>query len=528
MRMRLLCACVFLLGACAGLSEAAGTAARKGLYIIFDASGSMWQKLPDGQFRIDAARAVLAGLAAGEYQGFEVAFRAYGHRRKGDCRDSELMIPFTPPESALPKLKELVKQIEPTGMTPIHHSLNEALRDFGDREGEIILISDGEETCDTDPCELVRAWREKNVKISVHVVGLGLDEKSRAAMKCISDAAGTEYKDAASAKELGEGLGQIQRTASAPALRIYARTADGREMEVDGTVAGADRKAIPVASHARNVLTPGRYTLTAGVKTRNGTIYMPVTQAVDVAEHGDSRVSLVVVEPPSVLARSSDGDAGFDGSPIHAYQDGKKAFDLRPEGRVYLDEGAYEFRSKPNADNDLVVRETFAAGDHKEITFKLTTTVLVKVKLVTSGSGTWLRENCELWQEGKRRYAVHVANGARVTPGTYELRLDDELTPFTKSGLVITGEKEQQLELTVPVGHLTVIYQKADGTRDKDDRCFVGRGSKGGGIYRLSGEKIPLAAGNYNVTGWARKGSYDPVVIDIAEGQDREVVLRAK
>ncbi|MBI2840813.1 MAG: hypothetical protein HYX75_21045 [Acidobacteria bacterium] len=500
----------------------------KGLYIIFDASGSMWQKLPDGEFRIDAARRVLAGLAAGEYQGLDVAFRAYGHRRKGDCRDSELMVPFSEPETALPKLKELMTHLEPTGMTPITYSLIAALEDFGGREGEIVLISDGEETCDADPCELVRAWREKEIRIRVHVVGLGLDDKSRAAMKCISDAAGTAYRDADSAAELAEGLGQIQRTASAPALLILGRTATGKEMSVNGEVTGVGKEALPVASHLRNALKPGKYSLSAGVKTKNGTIYRPVTQMVEVAERGDTRVDLTVVEPPSVTAHFGEGDAVVSGSPVHAYMSGKKAFELLPGVRAYIDEGSYEFRAKPNVDNDLKISETFAAGEHKDITFQMAKTVLVKVRVVASGTRSWFRENCELWQEGKKRYSVHVMNGARVEPGTYEIRLPNELTPFAKPDLVVTDEKEQQIEVIVPVGHLTVVYQRADGARDKDDRCFVGRGEKGSGVFKQSGEKIPLTAGKYNVTGWAQKGKYDPVAVEIAEGQDREVVLRAK
>ena len=57
---------------------------------------------------------------------------------------------------------------------------------MGERPGEIILISDGIETCDEDPCELVRSWAEKDIAIKVHVVGLGLDEKERTAMQCIA------------------------------------------------------------------------------------------------------------------------------------------------------------------------------------------------------------------------------------------------------------------------------------------------------------------------------------------------------
>ncbi|MCG8605060.1 hypothetical protein MJD09_08690, partial [bacterium] len=75
---------------------------------------------------------------------------------------------------------------------------------------------------------------------------------------------------------------------------------------------------------------------------------------------------------------------------------------------------------------------------------------------------------------------------------------------------------------------VTVVYLKADGTRDKDERCFIGPGPTGGGKYKLTGQKHPLVPGVYNVSGWSQMGQYDRVVFEIEEGKDIEVVLQAK
>ena len=174
------------------------------IYIILDSSGSMWGELSDKSTKVETAKNVLKEYVAGDFEGYELAFRVYGHRKKGDCKDSELLIPFGNPELVISELTESIDSIKPLGKTPITYSLQQALEDFGDKQGEIILISDGIETCDADPCELIRQWAEKDIKIKVHVVGLGLDEKSKAAMQCISDAAGTEYRDASTASELSE------------------------------------------------------------------------------------------------------------------------------------------------------------------------------------------------------------------------------------------------------------------------------------------------------------------------------------
>ena len=497
-----------------------------GIYIIFDASGSMWQKLPDNSYKIEVAKRVLQEFVAGEFEGYELALRVYGHRRKGDCTDSELAVPFAAPGEVVSQLSDFMKRVDPIGKTPIYYSLGEALKDFGDRTGEIILISDGIETCDADPCSLVRAWREKDVKITVHVVGLGLDEISKEAMKCISEAAGTEYHDAGSASELAEGLQKIQKQATMAALRIEAVDDAGNQMRVHGTLSQDGKHMYEVASHSRNFVEAGEYNLMLGVQTKNGNLYKPITKTVQVAETGETSVKVEVQVPPSVKAKFTDRGEEQRGSLVRAYQNGKEVFTFRWVDEVYVDEGTYEFRAQPNRENELSVIDSFSAGDRKEIVFVMVHTVKVTVKMVASGSGIWFRENYELWQSGEKKYMVHVTNGARVLPGTYDLHLPNTLTPYIKPGIVVTDEAEQRFEVTVPVGHVTVAYRLADGTRDKDKRCFIGRGPDVKGKYKMSGEKHPLTPGTYNVVGW--RGKYDRVVFEIEEGEEKEIILQVK
>ena len=197
----------------ASLSPEAVAQDKDAIYIIFDASGSMWGELPDKSRKVTVAKEVLEDFVGGDFEGYDLALRAYGHRRNADCRDSELVVPFGPPEQVVGQVQAFAKDLNPLGKTPISYSLRQALADFGDRSGEIILISDGIETCDEDPCALIREWREKDIQIKVHVVGLGLDEKAKSAMQCIAEAAGTEYRDAESATTLAEGLARIQEEA---------------------------------------------------------------------------------------------------------------------------------------------------------------------------------------------------------------------------------------------------------------------------------------------------------------------------
>ena len=505
------------------------------IYIIFDASGSMWGELPDQSRKVTVAKQVLEDFVAGDFEGYELALRAYGHRRKGDCRDSELVVPFGPPEQVVGQVQAFAKNLNPLGKTPISYSLRQALADFGDRSGKIILISDGIETCDEDPCALVREWREKDIQIKVHVVGLGLDEKAKSAMQCIAEAAGTEYRDAESATTLAEGLAQIQEEAKTEqverqttiALRLIGKDAAGRRVQVEGVLKQQGEDRYEVSSNARNVVESGSYELVAGVPTKNGTIYQPATKTVEVAETGETTVEVEVEVPPSVYATFTDADEKQRGALVPAYQNDREAFTFRWIDTVYVEPGTYDFRATPNAENELSVTETLAPGDVKEIVFRLVHTVHVKIKMVASGSDIHFRQNYELWQDGEKKYRVHVNNGNRsVLPGTYDIHLPDRLTPYIEKCVVITEQDKQHFDFTVSVGHATFTYQNADGTPAADKRCFVGNGPDGKGFYHNTSQRYPLRPGTYNVEGW--RGNYDRVVFEVKQGEDTEVVLREK
>lgn len=498
------------------------------MYVIFDASGSMQAKLADRTTRIDTAKRVLAGLREQDFAGYDVALRVYGSRRKEDCSDSELLVPFGDAEQTLPRIKDAVAKLTPLGRTPIAFSLQQALKDFGERRGEIVLITDGIESCDADPCALMREWRGKNVDIRVHVVGFGVSGKEREALKCIADESGAEYRDARTGAELKGGLEGIRKQAAKPALWLHGVDRAGNQVAIAGTLASADGKTKPieVSSASAVYVAPGRYTLLAGVRTANGNLYRPVDRAVDVKQHGATVVRVEVELPPRVKVRFDQPDDRRVTASIQALRQGREEFKFRSIDEVFVDEGEYEFRSRPEADNDLSVRESFAAGDRKEVVFAMRRTVLVRVKVIASGSGAHLRDNVELWQDGKKRYMVHMTNGAWVVPGTYTLRFGAPLTEYEQPGLVIAEKPQQDIEIEVPVGFVTVVYQKADGSRDGDKRSFIGRSGTNERHFRQSGEKHPVRPGRYRAIGWG--GAYDEVTFEIAAGEEKEIVLRAR
>ena len=68
---------------------------RDGVYVIYDSSNSMWGELPDKSRKYEAARTAMRELAGQDFGERDVALRMYGHRRKDDCTDSELVVPLS-------------------------------------------------------------------------------------------------------------------------------------------------------------------------------------------------------------------------------------------------------------------------------------------------------------------------------------------------------------------------------------------------------------------------------------------------
>lgn len=134
----------------------------------------------------------------------ELALRVYGHQSyvpPQDCGDTKLEVPFEPNNIDL--IKHRLRQIEPRGTTPIAHSLYLSGNDFPDAEGRnvIILITDGIEACDGDPCEVSRELQKKGIVLKPFVIGIGLDVDLKKTFECVG-----HFYDASNEKQFNDIL----------------------------------------------------------------------------------------------------------------------------------------------------------------------------------------------------------------------------------------------------------------------------------------------------------------------------------
>ncbi len=168
---------------------------------ILDGSGSMWGSV-NGDTKIETAKKVLEEIVPGLPAEVKIGLVAYGHRREGDCDDIETLIPLGSDDRET--FLQKVKAINPKGQTPISKSIMQVSESLKGRESEttIVLVSDGKETCEGDPCASVRSLKESRLNFVMHVVGFDVSDEEMEQLSCIAEAGGGQYFGAMDADSL--------------------------------------------------------------------------------------------------------------------------------------------------------------------------------------------------------------------------------------------------------------------------------------------------------------------------------------
>jgi hypothetical protein len=92
--------------------------------------------------------------------------------------------------------------------TPIADSLAAVADDLqGARTGVVVLVTDGEETCDGDPAAAIQALRDKGFEVSLNIVGFAIDDNElEAQFQAWAELGGGRYLSAGNESELSETM----------------------------------------------------------------------------------------------------------------------------------------------------------------------------------------------------------------------------------------------------------------------------------------------------------------------------------
>lgn len=180
--------------------------------LILDGSGSMTEADAPGP-RIDAAKAAAHGLIDALPDNSAIAVQTYGTTtgsepadKPAGCLDVSTLIPLGPLDRAA--MDTAIDSIIPSGYTPISLALQTAVDQLpaDDSAQAIVLVSDGEETCDTPPCDAAAQLKQSRPGLTISTVGFRVDGAAADQLRCIAEATGGIYVQAANADQLAARL----------------------------------------------------------------------------------------------------------------------------------------------------------------------------------------------------------------------------------------------------------------------------------------------------------------------------------
>lgn len=257
------------------------------MMIVLDGSGSMWGQI-NGRSKIEIARDTLTQVLEETVPEMQIGMIAYGHRAKGDCSDIETLVPVSPAAQSVPLMISAAEALKPKGKTPLSDAVRLAAQTmrYTENAATVVLVTDGIETCDADPCALAAELEDAGIDFTAHVVGFGLSADEGRQVQCLADLTGGLFLSAQDAGTLQSALQQtlempeiaaneadfgpatrnvhfmIRDTEDSPLLGV--RQLNFAILQADGTPAVADSYGLnyPEASDrsATADLAPGLYT----------------------------------------------------------------------------------------------------------------------------------------------------------------------------------------------------------------------------------------------------------------------------
>jgi Ca-activated chloride channel family protein len=184
--------------------------------LILDASGSMTTSDAPGP-RIDAAKKAAQGLVDKLPDDATIGLTTYGTgtepseaEQAAGCLDVTTLIPLGRLDRG--RMAQQIAGLTPSGYTPISLSLQRVADQLpADNSAQaIVLVSDGEDTCGTPPCDIAAALKQTHPGLNISTVGFKTDGPASEQLACIAKATGGLFVGADNADQLAARLIAVQ------------------------------------------------------------------------------------------------------------------------------------------------------------------------------------------------------------------------------------------------------------------------------------------------------------------------------
>lgn len=179
--------------------------------LIIDGSGSMWGRI-DKREKIVITRNLLADKIELLKGHVDLGIMSYGHRRRRDCRDIEMIVPIGPVDP--PSYGKAIKRLLPRGKTPVASALQMAANALASAKpsksqkpkSHIILVADGVENCRQDPCKTASILASTYPGLTIDVIGFAINDEDAEKLQCISSATKGQFHKADDSKGLARAI----------------------------------------------------------------------------------------------------------------------------------------------------------------------------------------------------------------------------------------------------------------------------------------------------------------------------------
>jgi len=181
--------------------------------IIVDGSGSMWGNLgPEKRSKLEIVREALRNLLPNLRTDTRVGLASFGHRRRGNCGDAEVILP--PDANAPQRLATPIDKLNAMGKGPMVLALREAANAIaGATPANIVLIADDIDNCGQDVCATLGGILATSPGLVVHTIAIGFDEAKIAHISCIARLTGGKLWNAQDSAGIVSALDQAAHLA---------------------------------------------------------------------------------------------------------------------------------------------------------------------------------------------------------------------------------------------------------------------------------------------------------------------------
>jgi len=203
--------------------------AEKYILFILDTSGSMYE------FKYNMSKTAIIKAMKSRPTDVEVALRVFNQdsfkTRETGCNNSELILDFD--DYDVDTLSKTLKSVKVFGQTPLAQTMLECEYDFFDKDkiNEIVLITDGADTCDGDPCDIAKRLN-KSFGIIINVIAIDMNPQDRDKISCISENAGGKLIHIGDLRQFENALIEFYELPQSP-LIVVITDSDGEKISGD-------------------------------------------------------------------------------------------------------------------------------------------------------------------------------------------------------------------------------------------------------------------------------------------------------